>query len=198
MTLPVPTGECFCGCGSAAAPGAFFKQGHDKKAESDLNAIHHGNSVVARLVSLGYGPGGMNLQQRAIELGVRERCGIDGCNVSGIPNSRWLRQHQAEHHLGKYRPLVLWLSQQDESEIGVTFGEIEEILGFSLPPSCRTHEAHWYGYEGTAVGRAIRDSGWKASTVKLDKERVTLVRAAVSSPESPSLRTREELHRRSD
>ena len=49
-----PNGKCFCGCGSAIGPGAFFKTGHDKKAEGDMNALHHDDSVVKRMADLGY------------------------------------------------------------------------------------------------------------------------------------------------
>jgi hypothetical protein len=94
-------GECFCGCGKETSPGAYFSQGHDKKAEGDLNAILHNDGVADRVVALGYGPGGMNLHERAIVLGVRERCGIDGCNVSGVPGGAGMRQHKAKTHPAK-------------------------------------------------------------------------------------------------
>ncbi|MBN6034068.1 hypothetical protein [Amycolatopsis sp. 195334CR] len=100
MTTLNPSGWCYCGCGSEIAPGAFFRQGHDKKADADLNAIHHGDTVAQRIVDRGYGPGGVNLHERAIELGVRERCGIDDCNVSGVPGSYGMRRHRASHQHG--------------------------------------------------------------------------------------------------
>ncbi|MBI1351765.1 MAG: DUF262 domain-containing protein [Actinomycetales bacterium] len=78
-------------------------------------------------------------------------------------------------HAGKYRALWSWLGDQDRDEIPMSFSDVEEILGMALPPSARNHEAHWYGYEGTALGRAIRDAGWKASQVNLTSERVTFV-----------------------
>lgn len=96
------TGKCFCGCDRKVTPGSFFVQGHDKKAEGDLNAILHGDAVVNRLVYYGYGPGqhDLNLHERAIELGLRERCGVDGCNVSGVPGSAGMRRHRATHQEG--------------------------------------------------------------------------------------------------
>jgi hypothetical protein len=95
-----PTGTCFCGCGGTVGPGAHFRTGHDKKADADLNAIYHGDSVAQRIVDRGYGPNGNNLHEHAIEIGVRERCGIDGCNVSGVPGSFGLRKHRATHSTG--------------------------------------------------------------------------------------------------
>lgn len=81
-------------------------------------------------------------------------------------------------HAGKYRALWAWLGDQVADELPVTFDQVEEILGMSLPPSARNHLPHWYGYEGSALGRAIRDAGWKASSVNLTSERLTFVRDA--------------------
>lgn len=51
-----------------------------------------------------------------------------------------------------------------------------ETPGFGLPDSCRNYEAHWYGYDGSAVARAIADAGWKATHVNLTAPTVTFVR----------------------
>ena len=80
-----------------------------------------------------------------------------------------------EHH-GKYRSLWEWLREQREPSVTSTFGDIERILGFPLPPSSRRHLPHWYGYDNTAVGRAIRDAGWRARRVNLESETVTFER----------------------
>ncbi len=95
--IPDPDGLCACGCQAEVPDGAYFKTGHDKKAESDLNALLHEDSVLVRLVSHGYGPGGDNLHEAAIASGRRERCGINGCNVSGKPGSEGMRKHRASH-----------------------------------------------------------------------------------------------------
>ncbi|WP_329484221.1 DUF262 domain-containing HNH endonuclease family protein [Kribbella sp. NBC_01484] len=79
-------------------------------------------------------------------------------------------------HTGKYEPLWRWLRNFDGREARLTFSEIEQILGFSLPDSSRNHLPHWYSYEGSAVARAIIDAGWKATQVQLAAETVTLVR----------------------
>lgn len=98
MDIPSPNGLCFCGCGTAVNTGVYFSQGHDKKAEGDLNAILHKDSVAKRLADCGYGPGAKNLHETAIELGVRERCGIQGCNVSGVPGGIGMRNHRRRVH----------------------------------------------------------------------------------------------------
>jgi len=65
---------------------------------------------------------------------------------------------------------------QDNDEIRLSFAEVDQILDRPSPPSARSHLPHWYGYDGTALGRAIRNAGWKASQVNLIDERVTFVR----------------------
>lgn len=71
--------------------------------------------------------------------------------------------------------------QQEASDIHLTFSEVQEILGIPLPTSARVHLPHWYGYDGTALGRTIRDAGWKARNVDLATEHVTLVPNATVS-----------------
>lgn len=58
----------------------------------------------------------------------------------------------------------------------MTFAEIEEVFGMPLPPSSRRHAAHWHGYVGCAVTRAIHDAGRQASEVSLQAERLTFRR----------------------
>jgi len=81
-------------------------------------------------------------------------------------------------HEGKYRELWQWLRQQEDDRIDVTFDQVEAILGLPLPPSSRAHLVHWYGYDGTAVGRAIRDAGWRPRKVNLASETLTFLRGA--------------------
>lgn len=86
-------------------------------------------------------------------------------------------------HSGKYRALWLWLQDQVADEVTFRFEEVEQILQLPLPPSAREHLTHWYGYEGTALGRAIRDAGWRASGVNLTSQFVTFVRAEAHEEE---------------
>lgn len=81
-------------------------------------------------------------------------------------------------HEGKYRELWQWLRQQTDDNIDVTFDQVEAILGLPLPASSRASTGHWYGYDSTAVGRAIRDAGWRPSKVNLASETLTFVRGA--------------------
>ena len=58
----LPTGQCWCGCGEETPVGSFFRQGHDKLAESAIIAIRYGG-VAGLLDTHGYGPGGKNARQ---------------------------------------------------------------------------------------------------------------------------------------
>jgi hypothetical protein len=95
--------------------------------------------------------------------------------VSAPPPELAVGRSYAVPHDGKYSALWQWLCEQPKSERSLSFGEVEQILGFDLPPSCRDHEAHWYSYEGSAVTRAIIDAGWHASRVRLKSETLNLV-----------------------
>jgi hypothetical protein len=85
------------------------------------------------------------------------------------------RSAQAEH-AGKYRALWAWLLTLPGDRVPATFAQIEEITGMPLPPSCRTHAAHWSSYEGSAVARAIHDAGWGAREVSIPAEHLVFQR----------------------
>lgn len=105
----------------------------------------------------------------------------DSSAASATVREEELDDPSVPSHTGKYRKLWEWLRAQDADGIPLTFEDVEEVLGIALPPSARLHEAHWYGYEGTALGRAIRDAGWKASHVSLVEQRVTFVPADLTA-----------------
>ena len=54
---PLPSGECWCGCGTEVPVRSFFVPGHDRKAESKVIQSEYG-SVADFLAAHGYGPGG--------------------------------------------------------------------------------------------------------------------------------------------
>jgi hypothetical protein len=104
----------------------------------------------------------------------------NGADLAGSERRRLDKEavRTVKKHTGKYRPLWEWLTRRDESEINATFSDLEDVLGFSLPPSCREHQPHWYGYDGSAVARAIIDAGWRARNVNVATESLTLTRSA--------------------
>lgn len=56
VSMPLPTGECWCGCDAEAKRGAFFAPGHDKRAEAAIVKVVYG-SVPQLLLAHGFGPG---------------------------------------------------------------------------------------------------------------------------------------------
>jgi hypothetical protein len=59
---PLPTGECWCGCGTPTSIGAYFTSGHDKRAEAAIVKVEYGD-VPTLLLQHGYGPGGKNAKE---------------------------------------------------------------------------------------------------------------------------------------
>jgi hypothetical protein len=55
----LPTGECWCGCGTETPVGSFFAAGHDNVAESAVILLEYGG-VPEFLVRHGFGPKGRN------------------------------------------------------------------------------------------------------------------------------------------
>lgn len=58
-TRLLPTGECWCGCGTETPIGSFFAAGHDKVAETAVILTHYGG-VSEFLVAHDFGPKGKN------------------------------------------------------------------------------------------------------------------------------------------
>lgn len=55
----LPTGECWCGCGTETPVGSFFAAGHDKVAEAAVILLEYGG-VAEFLIHHGFGPQGRN------------------------------------------------------------------------------------------------------------------------------------------
>jgi hypothetical protein len=66
VPMPVPSGECWCGCGMDAKRGAFFASGHDKRGEAAIVKVIYG-SVPQFMLAHGFGPGGRNASQELAE-----------------------------------------------------------------------------------------------------------------------------------
>uniref|UniRef100_B0T1Z7 DUF7662 domain-containing protein n=1 Tax=Caulobacter sp. (strain K31) TaxID=366602 RepID=B0T1Z7_CAUSK len=79
----------------------------------------------------------------------------------------------------KYEPLKRFLEGRfDAISIGLSFAEIERILGFSLPRSARQHQAWWSNTRiGHAYAAAWLDAGWKTSKLDLAGQRITFVKS---------------------
>jgi len=60
---------------------------------------------------------------------------------------------------GAYQPLIDHLASRPESEVSLTFPEIEAIIGGMLPTSAYVSPSYWKG-PGHAHTRALHALGW--------------------------------------
>jgi hypothetical protein len=87
----------------------------------------------------------------------------------------------------KYDNLTEFLTSMKERECVVSFGELEELLGFVLPASARTHPS-WWANTDHAQGRSWRRVGWRTAGLDLKNERVTFSQAKPHLANSRSMK----------
>ena len=86
----------------------------------------------------------------------------------------------------KYAPLTRFLRQQEAPRITMTFQEVEEVLGFSLPASAWKYPAWWSNAaSGQSQVKSWRDAGWETRDLDLRGRKVTFVRVA-GEPVAPA------------
>lgn len=73
--------------------------------------------------------------------------------------------------MGKYEPLGDHLRSLSDTSWNANFAEIEEILGFPLPPSAHSHRAWWSNHVGGNHSQAAVwvEAGWE--TREIDQRR---------------------------
>lgn len=77
----------------------------------------------------------------------------------------------------KYYPLFEHLRRIEKESITLTFGEIEQILGETLPASARARRAFWSNRGGDALqASAWMESGFHVLEVDTTEERVVFTR----------------------
>ena len=75
--------------------------------------------------------------------------------------------------MSKYEPLEKLLQGCADTSVRLAFEDIEQVLGFKLPPSARRHRGWWANEEKSHVqARAWKNAGWRVWEVDLDDERV--------------------------
>ncbi|MFJ4981493.1 hypothetical protein ACIP6X_40315 [Streptomyces coeruleorubidus] len=92
----IPTGTCWCGCGSSVGLGSFFSRGHDKVAEAALLAVRYESSVARLLDHHGFGPD-KSVLETAVDEGGWKECPY--CEYAGAPAS--IRNHLNRYHRAK-------------------------------------------------------------------------------------------------
>jgi hypothetical protein len=76
--------------------------------------------------------------------------------------------------MGKYEPLATHLESASANEWSATFAQVEQVLGFPLPPSARKHREWWSNQSGAghSQARGWQDAGWQVWKVDLQEEKV--------------------------
>jgi len=86
---------------------------------------------------------------------------------------------------GKYAQLYTYLDNRFADVIVLTFGQIEDVLGFALPQLARTYQPWWTKGESNAGGTPHADA-WtlagRTATPNLQAQTVTFERAATGRP----------------
>ncbi len=83
------------------------------------------------------------------------------------------RKYREMANRGKYRKLYTHLCGLRVEEWRTSYGEIESILGFELPPSARLHRPWWAnqrGGNGHSQALAWGVAGWETAEVDMDAE----------------------------
>ncbi len=89
--------------------------------------------------------------------------------------------------MSKYKPLASFLRQRPVNELRCSFAEIEQALGFALPPAARTHRAWWSNNDSNNVmTRVWLKAGYRAEQVDMAGETVVFRRIS-SAPSGPAL-----------
>lgn len=70
--------------------------------------------------------------------------------------------------MGKYEPLIEFLKRTSQSELPITFDEIEKVIGRKLPGSANNHRAWWSNNSTNSVmTKAWLEAGWKSEQVDM-------------------------------
>ena len=78
--------------------------------------------------------------------------------------------------MGKYDPLGEYLSEWPGDSCTLTFSEVEDIIGDSLPMSAKKYEPWWGNDKTHAQACSWMHAGWKVERFRLGEERVHFVR----------------------
>ncbi len=80
--------------------------------------------------------------------------------------------------MSKYEPFKKFLARRAETELPMSFEDVERTLGFTLPKSAREYPPWWSNDTGGGhvQARAWLDVGWRTAKVDIRRERVMFVR----------------------
>ncbi len=84
--------------------------------------------------------------------------------------------------MSRYEPLAQFLRGRNESVWEASFEEVEQILGFPLPPSAYRHSAWWANQQGKGHSQVTgwAGAGWRKRRVDLVQKCVEFERQSTS------------------
>ena len=77
----------------------------------------------------------------------------------------------------RYAPLAVWLQNQEQNKLSLSFEEIEAIIQDTLPASARKHR-NWWANDTVSHSQSQQwiEAGWRVSNVNISEERVIFSR----------------------
>ena len=84
--------------------------------------------------------------------------------------------------MSKYEKLTYYLASIDTEQVTLTFAEIEDIIGFSLPHSAYAYPAWWSNQASSGHSQTLswQSIGWRTGEVNLSLKKVTFFRVRLS------------------
>ena len=84
----------------------------------------------------------------------------------------------------KYAPITRYLASLAGGERRMSFREIEQVLGFPLPPAARRHRPWWSNNgNNNVMTKAWLDAGYKTEQVDMTGEVLVFRKVGASGPE---------------
>lgn len=90
--------------------------------------------------------------------------------------------------MGKYDPLGHYLEGQSADSIDANFTQLEDILGFTLPPSAYRHQAWWANeaHGSHSHSRSWQNAGWETANVDTNRRTVRFQRRKSDTVNPPT------------
>lgn len=93
--------------------------------------------------------------------------------------------------MSKYHLLGKYLSEQSQSEVPMSFADIERITGVKLPPKAQFQRAWWSNNPSNNVMTKVwLDAGFRSEQVDLAAKKLVFKRVAFATAAPPQIRTR--------
>ena len=87
----------------------------------------------------------------------------------------------------KFQVLQDYLKKCEQDAVELTFGEIEELLGFELAKSAYRYEAYWQSSPTHTITKAWENSGYEISNLSIAKKKLSFVKTTKNTPQISEL-----------